>query len=508
MGDLSGSLALFLPGLFIACQVLYSLAFLIDLYFSLLPVDTVDVAEADGLQREDFPYIVLFYPVLKELEATMRTTFVSLTDLRYPKDRYRVVAIPNASDIETVASLSRLQHDFSFLQIVVVPPTTASSWQVVWDAWDRTEKAYWWHQGRRARNRDLPPKKTRQLIYAFYNIAAELKGKEDFLVNYIDADSCPPRDHFLAAAVGMRRYDVLQAQNIAGNLNASMAASWHAFDHMAWDGMKYPHLSANGRHPYWVLGKGLFFRASDLVALGGFHPWITIEDPEVGMRFWVNGKRLGIIETPLIEEVPSTIMHGITQRKRWVCGFFQSLGQPLSLMGMTRWQRVRARMNFLPCLSLSINAVGIPTGVWALWVWMDGTSIVPAWTIWLAGCNLSALTLSLAALYWTTWKRTALVLRRRRDRAWYMLRVNPVSLMVWWLLWLVPLWIGFRMYRRDQGLAWERTEKSDANHALIRSQKLARAIEFPPAAGLPESQPLPAYPQVVGGNIVPLRSSS
>ena len=507
MGDLSGYLPPFLLGLFIACQVLYSLAFLIDLYFSLLPVNTVDMAEADKLLPADLPYIVLFYPVLKELESTMRTTFVSLADLRYPKDRYRVVAIPNTNDIETVASLRRLQQEFSFLQIVVVPPTTASSWRAVWDAWDRTEKAYWWHQGRRAHDRNLPPKKTRQLIYAFYNIAEELTGKEDFLVNYIDADSCPPRDHFLAAAVGIRRYDVLQAQNIAGNLNASMAASWHAFDHMAWDGMKYPHLSANGGHPYWVLGKGLFFRASDLVALGGFHPWITIEDPEIGMRFWVNGKRLGIIRNPLIEEVPFTIKNGITQRKRWVCGFFQSLGQPLKLMGMTRWQRLQARMNFLPCLSLSINAVGIPTGIWALWVWADGTGIVPAWTIWFAGFNLSALAWSLAALYRTTWKRTALVLKRRRDRVWYMLRVNPVSLMIWWLIWLIPLWVGFRMYLRDQGLAWERTEKSDANHVLIRSQKLARSIAFPPAPDALGSLPLSADQQVVKSNIVALHSS-
>ena len=84
-----------------------------------------------------------------------------------------------------------------------------------------------------------------------------------------------------------------------------------------------------------MLGKGLFFKASDLVALGGFHPWLTIEDPEVGMRFWINGKRLGIIENPLIEEVPTTFVHGITQRKRWVAGFFQSLASPLREMGMT-----------------------------------------------------------------------------------------------------------------------------------------------------------------------------
>ena len=99
-------------------------------------------------------------------------------------------------------------------------------------------------------------------------------------------------------------------------------------DHMAWDGQTYPHLSANGRQPYWVLGKGLFFKASDLVALGGFHPWLTIEDPEVGMRFWTNGKRLGIIENPLIEEVPTTFCPRHHPAEAVGRGFFQSLASP------------------------------------------------------------------------------------------------------------------------------------------------------------------------------------
>ncbi|ODT18408.1 MAG: glycosyl transferase [Kaistia sp. SCN 65-12] len=467
MIDYQITLPTILIGLFVLSQGLYLMAFAIDLYLFSLPVNRVNMDEAEYLQPDEFPFIVLFYPVLKELEATMRTTLTSLAELDYPRDRYRVIAIPNSDDIETIASLERLQGEFPFLQLIRVPPTSDRTWNVVWNAWQRNDKAYWWHSGQRAYNRDLPPKKTRQLIYAFYTMVAEVGGREDFLIDYIDADSCPPRDHLLAAAVGIRRYDVLQAKNVAGNLNASMAASWHAFDHMAWDGMKYPHLSSNGRQPYWVLGKGTIFRASDLVALGGFHPWLTIEDPEVGMRFWVNGKRLGIIENSLIEEVPSTLMRGITQRKRWVAGFFQSLGSPLRSMGMTRWQRFKAWLIFMPCLSLSLNAFGIPIGIWALWTWLDGTSVMPEWTIGLAAFNVATYAVMLSALYWSTWKRTALVLTSTRARLWYMLRVNPVSLAIWWLIWLVPLWIGYRMYVQDKGLVWERTEKINANEPLM-----------------------------------------
>lgn len=455
---------------FVLTQFLYLLVMGIDLYLFSLPVNWVDEGEARRMAERDYPYIVLFYPVLREAASTMRTTLLSLAGLDYPPDRYRVVAIPNADDHDTIISLRDMAADFPFLQIMEVPPTSDSSWQPVWDSWNATSKAYWWHQGPRARNRNLPPKKTRQLIYAFYNLAHRISDHQDFLVNYIDADSCPPRDHFLAAAAGMRHYDVLQATNVAGNLNASQAAAWHAFDHMAWDGMKYPHLSADGRQPYWVLGKGLFFRASDLLALGGFHPWVTIEDPEVGMRFWANGKRLGIIASPLIEEVPSTILHGITQRKRWVCGFFQSLGRPLRAMGMTRRQRLKAWLNFLPCLSLSINAFGLPFGAWVAWSFLDHRGALPGWTLALSALTLSGYVLFMAALYRSTWRRTALVLDSFWARLWYMVRVNPLSLLVWWMVWLMPLFIGFRMYLRDEGLVWERTEKVDANHALVRAQ--------------------------------------
>lgn len=469
-----------LIALFVASQLLYLTAFALEGYFFSMPVNWVD-PDAPLPRRK--PYIVLFYPVLDELESTMRTTFAALARLDYPRDRFEVVAIPNAGDHATIAALRSMQRDFAFLDIREVPPTSDRAWEAVWRAWDVNPKAYWWHRGSRAGLRDLPPKKTRQLIYSFYTLFAERQGQEDFLVNYLDADSAPPPDHFLSAARGMEHHDVLQSTNVAGNLLASMAASFHAFDHMTWDGRKYPHMSANGRHPFWVLGKGLFFRASDLSALGGLNPWITIEDPEVGMRFWKNGRRLGVIAAPLIEEVPETFAHGVTQRKRWVAGFWQSLTTPLSMMDFTATEKLRAWLNFLPCLSLWVNIVGLPVGIWAAVTFLDGTGPLPVWTLYLAALNIILYCVTMGTLYAATWRRTAIVLERRRDRLRYMARINPISVWVWWVMWLVPLWIGWRMYRRDHGLTWERTEKVDANNRLVRGRA---------ADAAPLRAPLPA----------------
>lgn len=466
--DTSGLGVLWLV-LLAATQILYALTFLIDLYFFTRPVNRVEPEEIAAQRQREQPFVVLLYPVLRELEATMRTTLGALQRMDYPRDRFAIVAVPNSDDAWTIAALYRLQQEFPFLEILEVPPTTDPAWQRVWRAWDENPNVYWWHRGPFVHNRDLPPKKTRQMVFAFYDILAR-KGGEDFLVNYIDADSAPPRDHFLAGAAGMRRYDVLQSENIAGNLNASLAASLHAFDHMAWDGMKYRHLSADGKHPYWMLGKGLFFRASDLSELGSLNPWIAIEDPEVGMRFWAAGKRLGIISAPLIEEVPETFARGVTQRRRWVCGFFQSLGRPLRELGFSPVETVKAWMNFLPCLSLWINAVGFPIGLWALAMWIADTDALPNWLVTLCVINLIAFALSLTSLYVSTWRRTALVLHRRRDRLAYMLRINPLFIMLWWVAWLIPLTLGLGMVLRDGGRVWERTEKINANEDLVGSQ--------------------------------------
>lgn len=272
----------------------------------------------------------------------------------------------------------------------------------------------------------------------------------------------------MAAAVGMRRFDVLQASNIAGNLNDTLAASFHAFDHMAWDGRKYRHFTAHGAQPYWMLGKGLYYKASDLIELGGWHPWFTIEDPEVGLRFWANGRRLGYIEEPLIEEVPRTFGHGITQRKRWVAGFFQALGAPLDILGFSAKDKVKAWVIFLPCLSYLIAPIGLPVGVWALYRLIEGTGPLPGWSITLAVANTTAFAISLALTYRSVWIRTAIVLERKRDRLRYLLRCNPIALIIWGLIWVVPIWIGWRMYRTNSGLVWERTVKVDANAGLIR----------------------------------------
>lgn len=457
---------------YIIAQGLYFFAFMVMLYFLTRRVNWVDSSKTDSIPQEQMPLIILAYPVLREDEDTMHTTMVSLCRMDYPKSKYRIIAIPNSDDVVTIEILKRLQTEFPFLEIMEVPPTSDPSWDVVWQAWESNPKAYWFHEGKTRGNRDLPPKKTRQLIYLFYTLVSRIGT--DWVLDYIDADSITPATHFKLAAAGLQQYDVLQSTNVVGNPLDTWATSFHSFDHLCWDGNTYPHMSADGKHPYYVLGKGLFYKAQDLAELSCFNPWITIEDPEVGLRLWANGKRLGIIAEPLIEEVPQTFRGGIIQRNRWMCGFFQTLSSPLKQMGMKFWQRQLARLNLIPTLSLTINLIGLPTGAYALYLFITSYGPFPLWVVVLSVVNIVLYIMVMGQAYLNAWKRTKLVLNRISSRVRYMVRVNPLFLFLYYLLWCIPIAIGFGMFIADRGKAWARTEKVDADRHFVSEHPGAR----------------------------------
>jgi hypothetical protein len=124
-------------------------------------------------------------------------------------------------------------------------------------------------------------------------------------------------------------------------------------------------------------------------------------------------------------------------------------------------------MNFVPCLSLLINPIGYAVGIWTLVTAITSpTPVVDGPLQWLSITNLVLATIIITHGQIRAWQVSRLVLPARRDRVRFLVRVNPVFMLAYWLWWSVPLMIGFWMFVRDTGLV--RTEKRDANHQLIR----------------------------------------
>ncbi len=457
---------------YVVAQILYFLMFVVIFYLLTRKVNWV--SKDDPLPPADkTPMIIMAYPVLHEDEKTIHTAMLAMSKQDYPPDKFKVIAIPNYDDADTIAALQRVKMQFDFLEILEVPSVSDLSWAPVWNAWESNPKAYWWHKGATKGVKDLPPKKTRQLLYLLYT--AQQKYGADWVLNYIDADSIVPVTHFKSAAAGLQKYDILQSTDVVGNLMDTASTSVHGFDHLGWDAMLYPHMSANGKHPFYVLGKGVFYRARDLYDLGGFNPWIAIEDPEIGLRYWANGKKLGIIKEPLIEEVPQTfIPQGIVQRNRWMCGFFQTMASPLKEMGIKFWQRQLARLNLVPVMSFLINLIGIPSGVWAVYLFANGQNPYPLWAVILSIVNIVFYISLMTAIYVNSWKVTKPVLDGTGGRLSYFFTVNPFTLFIYWLLWLIPIAGGFFLWVTGQGKAWARTQKVDADRRFVETGKFVR----------------------------------
>lgn len=448
---------------YLIVQLGYLLLLLYLLYFIARKVHYISLE--DNLPDYS-PPLILLYPLLQESKDTIYTTLIAHQKIEYPARQWRMVAVINWFDHETIAHIEELMPHFPFLDLMVMPPCSDPAWHLVWKAWQANPHAYWWHQGKTRHCQDLPPKKTRQLIYAFYHLDCQMNGRK-WVLSYTDADSIPSKEHFKLGVAGLQgAYDLVQSTSMAGNLLDSPFASLCASDHIIWDSYVYPHMS--GGQPYYCLGKGLFVWAADVRTLGGWNPYIAIEDPEFGLRFWKNHKKLGIIAAPLIEEVPRSFAEWLHQRNRWMCGFFQTLSQPLTSMHFMTREKLMARMNLiLPAASL-LHLVGLPLTTYVLYKVLAGKEALAGTAYAFFFFNLVLVVCFMSVFYMTAWKRMRYVLRRPLDRVRYILTINLFVLLVYWMVWSLPVVIGFAMFLTGKGNVWRRAQKVDANRELVR----------------------------------------
>jgi hypothetical protein len=105
----------------------------------------------------------------------------------------------------------------------------------------------------------------------------------------------------------------------------------------------------------------------------------------------------------------------------------------------------------------------------------------------LAGFNVVAAAAIIIHNWINSWRVSRLVLDARRSRLLLAFRLNPLFVMLYWLFWVVAIVIGIQMFIRDKGLVWERTEKIDANHDLVRGLELASASSSASSVGTSSS---------------------
>jgi glycosyltransferase XagB len=313
------------------------------------------VTDADlaALGEEDLPVYTVLAPLYREPDAVAQLV-KNLMELDYPVDKLQVLLLLEADDAETIASAEAAGLP-PYMQVVIAPPGQPQT------------KA-------RARNVGL-----------FFARGA-------YLVSYDAADK-PDLDQLKKAVVAFRRggeqmacvQAALDYRSAAESFLTRMFTAEYSF----WFDCMLPGLDAL-RLPIPLAGTSSHFRTEALRQLGGWDPFNTTEDADLGIRAAALGYTVGVINSTTAEEASRNLGDWLRQRSALIKGDMQTAlahaRNPWSLVRLAGPRRALGLMLLIggSCLSSLF--------VLPLWTLLAGSLLIPAhtfdplypeWTLWI-----------------------------------------------------------------------------------------------------------------------------
>ena len=246
-----------------------------------------------NLKEEELPFYTILIPVYKEKEV-IQTLLNSIANLDYPKERMEIIVLMEEDDKETIdgvdESLSQngILKEYNFVPLVVP------------DYQPRTK----------------PKACNYGLLFA--------RGKH--LVIY-DAEDIPETNQLKMAVSAFKyfpsKYICFQAHLNYYNTDYNFLTKMFTLEYSYWFDYMLPGLSKLNL-PIPLGGTSNHFRTDKLMELGGWDPYNTTEDADLGMRAYLHGYKVGIIDSTTYEEANSKLSNWIRQRSRWIKGYMQT----------------------------------------------------------------------------------------------------------------------------------------------------------------------------------------
>ncbi|MEO0670861.1 MAG: glycosyltransferase [Pseudomonadota bacterium] len=252
------------------------------------------------LTDEELPTYAVFVPVFRETEI-IADLVATLSAIDYPTAKLDVVFVCEAHDpgsVEALAGHGLPKH----MRILVVP-------------------------------HHIPRTKPKALNYALAGTTA------DYVVIF-DAEDCPPPDQLRQAAALFYELDdqvgCLQARLNVYNWRDGWLTRHFALEYSALFDAFLPSLERLGL-PIPLGGTSNHFPRRALVDVGAWDPWNVTEDADLGFRLSRAGYRICMLESTTWEEAPVRFSAWLSQRTRWMKGWFQTFAvhtrQPAVLVG-------------------------------------------------------------------------------------------------------------------------------------------------------------------------------
>lgn len=321
------------------------------------PVTDDDLA---GLREEDLPVYTVLAPLFREADAA-GLLIKNLMELDYPVSKLEVLLLLEAGDAETLAATEEAGLP-PCTRVIVVPPGE-------------------------------PQTKARAC-----NVGLSA-ARGDHLVCY-DAGDKPDLDQLKKAVVAFRRggermacvQAALNYRNGRGTFLTRMFTAEYSF----WFDCVLPGLDAL-RLPIPLGGNSSHFRTEALRQLGGWNPYTTTDDADLGNRASALGYTAGVINSATAEESGRGLGDWMRQRSALIKGDMQTAvanaRAPWSLVRVAGLRRALGLMTATggSCLA---SLFLLP-----LWILLAGSLLIPAhalgllypdWTLWLGLFSLLA----------------------------------------------------------------------------------------------------------------------
>jgi glycosyltransferase XagB len=310
---------------------------------------------------EDFELPI--YSVVAPLkgEANIVGRLVEALDaLDYPKRKLDIKIVVERDDVETLTALAAMRLPSRY-DIIVAPPGNPGTKP-------------------RALNVALP------LVYG------------EYVVVY-DAEDRPAPDQLRLAAAHFSRdssTDCLQARLVVDNFDETWITRLFAIEYCALFDIVNPGLAAL-RAPIALGGSSNHFRTSTLRRVGGWDAWNVTEDADLGLRLARFECQVDALESDTNEEAPLRLKPWFDQRRRWLKGWFQTLGvltrNPRRLVAELGWTRALASQ------ALILGAVfgglfGPPFFSYALWQGVTGRLFTASTPVEAVGNAITLLSIS------------------------------------------------------------------------------------------------------------------
>jgi hypothetical protein len=247
----------------------------------------VSAAEIAALRDEDLPVYTVLVPVYKEPEVVGQL-IAGLKNIDYPQHKLDVMLLLEEDDVKTLEAAKDARPPANW-RFIVVP------------------------------NRQ-PRTKPKACNYGL----AFARG--DYLVIY-DAEDIPEPAQLKMAVCAFRKnpsdYVCFQAALNYFNATENVLTRMFTLEYSYWFDYLIPGLDRLGL-PIPLGGTSNHFDVAKLRGLGGWDPFNTTEDADLGIRASAETYRIGFINSTTFEEANADLGNWIRQRSRWVKGYMQT----------------------------------------------------------------------------------------------------------------------------------------------------------------------------------------